>query len=121
MVQEIIDIEKMDLLNQVLNLKNVGYRLAQICATKLEKFILLYSFIREDILISLRFTAETTEAVESISWLYSYAFLYENEIKDLFGINILNMNLDFNGHFYDTMVKTPFNQNEQESAVNNNG
>ena len=127
MIQEIIDIEKMDLLNKVLDMKNAGYRLAQICATKFQNnqsFILLYSFIKDEKdekderFITLRFAADISDTVESIGWLYSYAFLYENEIKDLFGINILNMNLDFKGHFYETSVKTPFNPENPINSIN---
>ena len=109
MVQQITDIEKIDLLNKALDMKNAGYRLAQICALKLERIVLLYSFVKDNVFLTLRFEIGAEEAVESISWLYSYAFLYENEIKELFGVEILNMNLDFNGHLYETAVKRPFN------------
>ena len=115
MAQKIIDIEKIDLLNKALDMKNSGFRLAQICALKLERVVLLYSFIKDNEFLSLRFEIGADEAVESISWLYSYAFLYENEIKELFGVQILNMNLDFGGHLYETAVKRPFNPAEGEN------
>jgi len=114
MIQEIIGIEKIDLLNKTLDMKNAGYRLAQACATKAGELVLLYSFIKDEKLTTLRFTIDGSERVESISWLYPYAFLYENEMKDLFGIDIVNMNLDFNGHFYETSVAKPFNPDESE-------
>ncbi|MCL2772418.1 MAG: NADH-quinone oxidoreductase subunit C [Oscillospiraceae bacterium] len=122
-----IDIEKVDLLNKVLDMKNAGYRLAQMCATKLQNFILLYSFVKDEKLVTLRFNSDIADTVESVSWIYSYAFLYENEMKDLFGVNVLNMNLDFHGHFYETAVKTPFNPTQaavsenKESEANSNG
>jgi len=112
MIQEIIDIEKIDLLNKSLDMKNGGRRLAQICATKSAALVLLYSFVKEDRFTTLRFTIDAGEPVESISWLYPYAFLYENELKDLFGINILNMNIDFGGKFYQTAQKNPFTADE---------
>ena len=37
------------------------------------------------------------------------ALLYENEMHDLFGINVKNMAIDYKGTFYRTAVKTPFN------------
>ena len=101
--------------------------MAQMCATKLQDFMLLYSFVKDEKLVTLRFNSGISEPVESIGWIYSYAFLYENEMKDLFGIDILNMNLDFHGHFYETAVKTPFNpqsqeiKNIKESGADNNG
>ena len=119
---QFIDVENVNLLNKVSDMKNEGYRLAQICATKLDRFILLYSFVKNGELVTLRVHCEFAEPVESVSWLYSYAFLYENEMKDLFGLNILNMSVDFNGHFYETSVQTPFNPpsnlNESEAADN---
>ena len=105
--QEIIDIEKLSILNKTRDMKNAGYRLVQICALK--DLSLLYSFEKDDKLMVLRFSADC-ESVESISGVYSYAFMYENEIKDLFGINIVNINLDFNGHFYETAIKMPFRE-----------
>ena len=125
MNQKIIDIEKVDLLNKVLNMKSAGYRLGQMCALKQEKFVLLYTFIKNGELVTLRFTCESGEPVESISWLYSYAFLYENEMKDLFGITMSNMSLDFNGHFFTTAVKTPYNAageaDSDKNGMKNNG
>jgi len=108
MPQEFIDIEKVDLLNKTLDMKNDGYRLAQICA--LMDMTLMYSFVKDEDLITLRFNAGHPEPVESISCLYPFAYIYENEMKDLFGINIVNINLDFKGNFYQTAVKTPFRE-----------
>jgi len=44
----------------------------------------------------------------SISPFYWPAFLYENEMHDLFGITVKGMALDFHGHLYTTMVPTPY-------------
>jgi len=127
LIQEIIDIDKVDLLNKVSDMKKDGHRLAQICVTNTNQnnFILLYSFIKDECLVSFKIASEISESIESIGWLYSYAFLYENEMKDLFGINILNMNLDFKGHLYETMVKTPYFPNKKsknnESGEKNDG
>ena len=94
MIQEIIGIEKIDLLNKTLDMKNAGYRLAQACATKAGELVLLYSFIKDEKLTTLRFTIDGSERVESISWLYPYAFLYENEMKDLFGDYVTDLYVD---------------------------
>jgi len=116
MNQKIIEIEKIDLLNKALDMKNAGYRLAQACAVKKDGVYLLYSFVKGDDLTTLRFKTEEGDLVESVSWLYSYAFIYENEIKELFGVNIVNMNLDFNGNFYETKIKRAFNPVDESSA-----
>lgn len=44
----------------------------------------------------------------SISAFYWSAFLYENEMHDLFGITVRGMAVDFQGHLYTTMVPTPY-------------
>jgi ech hydrogenase subunit D len=44
----------------------------------------------------------------SISSFYWQAFLYENEMHDLFGITVKGMAVDFHGHLYTTMIPTPY-------------
>ena len=44
----------------------------------------------------------------SISSFYWPAFLYENEMHDLFGITVKGMAVDFKGHLYTTMIPTPY-------------
>ena len=114
--QEFIRIEKVELLNKVQQMKNERYRLAQICVTRLDEFVFLYSFEKDYSLINLSFSAGFDEPVTSIGWLYPYAFLYENEIKDLFGVIVTDMNVDFKGHLYKTSIKTPFNPAVNEVA-----
>jgi hypothetical protein len=67
---------------------------------------------------------EKGTALESVSSIYPYAYLYENEMKDLFGIQIQNINLDFAGKLYRTAVKTPFlkiEKAENAGTETNNG
>ena len=40
--------------------------------------------------------------------IYPNAFLYENEIHDLFGVVIKNINIDYRGTLYRTAIKVPF-------------
>ncbi len=102
-------ISKDDLLKTAAKMKAKGHRLVQISVTKKEKFDLIYSFADGDALVNFRVEADESDGVESISSQYSYAYIYENEMKDLFGVNIMNINPDFGGNFYKTSVKTPFN------------
>ena len=115
--QETVHIEKVDILNKTRDMKNAGYRLVQMHA--LPDLTLLYHFEMNEESLVLSFSAEGSEPVESISSVFSYAFMYENEVKDLFGVDFANMNLDFNGHFYDTTIKMPFRA--PESMVKDNG
>jgi ech hydrogenase subunit D len=50
----------------------------------------------------------TDTVIPSISKIYPTAFLYENEMHDLYGIKVSDMAIDFKGTFYRTAVKTPF-------------
>ena len=44
----------------------------------------------------------------SIGLIYGNAFLYENEIHDLFGIKIEHMVIDYHGTLYQTRIPAPF-------------
>ena len=46
--------------------------------------------------------------VPSVSGIYWGAFVYENEIHDLYGITVTGINIDFKGTFYRTAVKHAF-------------
>ncbi len=147
MTQQFLAVEKVDLVNKVLDMKKVGFRLAQICATHLDNglrnnkpkpnetydgqerrgktmtgsfYILHYSFVKDNALVTFRTVLEPDQVLESIAFLYPYAFLYENELHDLFGIPVINMNIDFKGHLYETAVKAPF-ATSAEKEVKQNG
>jgi ech hydrogenase subunit D len=106
--QTIKEIAVKDLLAEVLGLKNDGYRLVAISCTSRGGLELSYSLDKDYELINLRLIIDTEAEVPSISVIYPYAFLYENEIKELFGANITNISLDFNNTLYKIPVKTPF-------------
>ena len=117
--QEMVDIEKRDLLENVASLRSTGYRLVQICPTTLaDRYEMNYSFGKDLRFKNLRFTVLPGEAVPSISLIYGNAFLYENEIHDLFGISIENMATDFHGTLYKTRIPAPFAVQVPEPPVN---
>jgi ech hydrogenase subunit D len=98
------------LLERVGELRKQGYRLVQIGATRLPEHVeLTYSFDRESRLTNLRFQMLAEGArLPSISGIYWCAFLYENELHDLFNVQVDGMAVDFHGHLYETTVKFPF-------------
>ena len=107
--QEIVTVEKCDLVGIVAQLFAEGYRLVQIgCTTLPNAYELTYSFDREYRFRNLRFTVSQGEEVPSISVIYPNAFLYENEINDLFGVTITHINIDYRGTLYRTALDTPF-------------
>jgi ech hydrogenase subunit D len=98
------------LLDRVRGLHQKGCRLVQIGATRLpEQVELTYSFDLEQHLTNLRLHIPAEQArVPSISSIYWCAFLYENEIHDLFNVQVDDMAVDFHGTLYTTAVKHPF-------------
>ena len=114
MEQQVKIIQPSELLAEALRLKNDGYRLVAITCTSKDGLEITYSFDKEYDFINLRLVVDSETEVESISSIYSYAFLYENEIKELFGANMKDMVIDFNNNLYKIPVKTPFNSNKEE-------
>jgi ech hydrogenase subunit D len=107
--QEIEAVEKCDLVGIVAELFSEGYRLVQIgCSTLPSAYELTYSFDREYRFRNLRITVTPEESVPSISVIYPGAFLYENEIHDLFGVAITHIAVDYRGTLYRTALGTPF-------------
>ena len=93
----------------VASLRSSGYRLVQICSTTLaDRYEMNYSFDKDRQFRNLRFTVLPGETVPSISLIYGNAFLYENEIHDLFGITIEHMTIDYHGTLYQTRIPAPF-------------
>jgi ech hydrogenase subunit D len=87
-------------------------RLVQICATALPaQFELTYSFDLEGRLASFRVMLPREDPrVPSIASIYGCAFLYENEMHDLFKIKVEGMTVDFHGNLYNTAVKFAFGE-----------
>jgi ech hydrogenase subunit D len=98
------------LLEKVGEMRQKNYRLVQIGATRLPEHVeLTYSFGRENRLVNLRFQVPAAGTrLPSISSIYWCAFLYENELHDLFNVQVDGMAVDFHGHLYETSVKFPF-------------
>ena len=107
--QEIRVISHHELVQNALQLKSLKYRLVQMCATRLgDGFELSYSFALGYEMLTLRTQITEEDELSSISEVFAPAFLYENEMKDLFGIKIRLITLDYNGNLYRIDQKTPF-------------
>ncbi len=98
------------LLNRVRELRKQGMRLVQISATRLpDQLELTYSFDLDHQLTNLRLHVPASGArIPSISSIFWCAFLYENEMHDLFNLTVDGLAVDFHGHLYETAVKFPF-------------
>ncbi len=68
-----------------------------------------YSFDRQGAFSNLRLTLPASGAkLPSVSSVYWCAFLYENEIHDLFNVTFDGLVLDFKGTLYKTAEPFPF-------------
>jgi ech hydrogenase subunit D len=111
---EILTIQPEDLLSECLKRKEEGYRLVQISSvTTKESYELTYSFGKGYELSHLRIEAEPGAKIMSISHIYECAFLYENEIHDLFGVDIELITLDYHGNLYRIGQKAPYQKKEE--------
>ena len=107
----LVEITPDQLLGEVMKFKNLKLSLSQICcAYSNGKIELSYSFANDDTneYTNLRLVIDTDTEVCSITEFYPYAFLYENEMKELFGVNIQMINLDYNQKLYRLKDETPF-------------
>jgi ech hydrogenase subunit D len=107
-----------DLLERVRAMRVRDARLVQICATALPgQFELTYSFDVDNRLASLRVMIPSEDArVPSIHAVFGCAFLYENEMHDLFNIKVEGMTVDFHGNLYNTAVKYAFGETKAPAA-----
>jgi len=107
--QTIIEVALPDLLREVDRLHADGYRLVQIGCTDVGgTYEINYSFDKGYHLKNLRLKVGPDTEVPSISGIYWGAFVYENEMHDLFGIPVSGINIDFKGTFIRTAKKYPF-------------
>ena len=107
-VQTIEEIKGESLLPAVDALRAAGWRIVQIlCVASAEGCELSYSFGLGLAMKSLRFRAVAGDAVPSITPIYPAAFLYENEIRDLFGVRIERIGADWAGKVYDVASGAP--------------
>ena len=93
-----------------------GWRLAIINTTSIlpvevmegGAFDISWSFARDQRLEHLREQVLPGEEVPSISAYFGAAFLYENEMRELFGVNVTGIALDLKGQLYKTSTIVPF-------------
>jgi len=109
--QTITLIEVGKLIGSVERFRNEGYRLVQIGCTRVgDLYEINYCFDKDYRLEVVRIAIPAEIEVPSISGMYWNAFIYENEMHDLFGIQVRGMNIDFKGTLIRTKEKYPFSK-----------
>ena len=119
MSQEQIELITIDaLLDKVRTERERGCSLVQISATKMpDQVELTYSFDLNSQLTNLRLSLPAEAHLPSISSIYGCAILYENEIHDLFDVQVDGMTVDFKGNLYKLAVPFPFGSTKAPCAA----
>jgi len=73
-----------------------------------DMFELTWAFARDAEFETIRERIATGDEIPSISGSFGAAFLYENELRELFGINVTGINVDLRGAMYKTNTRVPF-------------
>jgi len=113
MKQQLIPIQIPDLLGRVAQYKKDGYRMVQILCTRVpEGYELTYSFDKDCVLENLRLIVPEEGSVMSVTSQYWYAFVWENEIHDLFGLNVefIAPEVDYGGKFFHLAKPMPWHE-----------
>lgn len=103
-------------LAEVAAYRDAGWRLSVINATSVlptddlpdGAFDVSWSFAKDQDFEHLRHRILPDEEVPSVSTSFGSAFLYENEMRELFGITVTGMNLDLGGQLYHGATVVPF-------------
>ena len=100
--------------------KGKGWRFAQCCASRNDDdaFELLYSFVDDatNEVANLRVCVSSSDEIPSVGGIYPVAFMFENEMHDLYGLTVVDMNLDYRGGFYHLHIPAPMAQAPQGKA-----
>lgn len=104
---EVIELDK--LLPLCKELKEDGWRVCQILSASLEENDeLVYTFAKEYQTRNLQIFVDKGASVPSITQYFGYAFLYECEISELFGIKIEDISSGLDRNLYKLNTETPF-------------
>ena len=113
MKQIFIQTAAADLLGKAAQYKKDGYRMVQILCTRVpEGYELTYSFDKDYVMENLRVVVPLEGSVMSVTSQYWYAFVWENEIHDLFGLNVefIAPEVDYGGKFFHLAKPMPWHE-----------
>lgn len=107
--QEFTPLALGDLRREAAFLKADGWRFVQTHAVSTDEGIdLYYSFMKDGLLRNLHIEAvEPADEVPSITDMFLAAFVFENEARELFGVNMGPIAIDFGGAMYAPAVGDP--------------
>lgn len=98
--------------------RDEGWRYVQTLAVLTEEGIdLVYSFMKCGHLANYVVSIARDAEVPSISDVFLAAFVFENEIHDLFGVDVRGIAIDFEGNFYRLSTEAPMTIISPEQAA----
>lgn len=116
MIENIYDLPLDQLLGEVQKLQYEDYRfVTATCANNNDGSTdIIYHFDKDLQLRNYRVKVSNDAEIPSISKIYFCAILVENEIKELFGMNITNIAIDYGGHMLlsDTAPDMPMSRQQ---------
>lgn len=118
MVENVTEISKEKLLDEVQKIKGEGYRFVTAsCVDMGSEFIIYYHFDQDNKMKHLKITSKKDEDIPSISRVYLAGALVENEMKDLFGVKLTDLAIDYGGKFLITgdVEPAPFAKHASQS------
>jgi len=100
-------VDKADLIPKIYELAaSKGRFIAITCNDKGDFFEVIYHFEVNSKIVNVRTKIKKNEVLPSITSVYPCAFLAENEVKDMFNLNIVGLNPDLGGRFLKTADAT---------------
>ena len=111
MIENMLEISKEQLLGEVQKMKYDNYRF--ITATCVDNgdgsLDVIYHFDRDLQMKNFRVKVQKGDEIQSVSKIYFCSILVENEMKELFGLNVTNIAIDYGGHMLlsDDDLSTP--------------
>jgi len=98
MIENVLEIKKDEIESNAKKMFDEGFRFITItCIDTEDGFDLIYHFAKDYSMQNFRIKISKDEEVKSISGTYFCAMLVENEIKDLFGVKVSNIVIDYDG------------------------
>ena len=116
MIENLVEITVDQLLAEVHQCKFEGYRF--VTATSVDNgdgtIDVLYHFDKDFVMKNFKITVNKEDKVPSISKDFFSAVLVENEIKELFGVNIVDIAIDYGGRMLltDEQMNSPMLRNQ---------
>ncbi len=93
-----------------------GWHLVQLCGSTIDKGVqVLYTFVRGRECESFLIEVPDGTALPTVTDSYPAAFIFENELQDLYGIRIEGLKPDFQGNLYKISVPVPMDPRVREN------